>query len=1059
MDIWSWLQEVALLIVVCKISAAGSDFLENIRPKADNPQQLNDFLNNVLDHKSDFYFVKEVARKYQKMKKDTHLMDSLDEIPHSFDYDNGFSRRYKFDNKRHVHHHHKRLKNIGFIQPGFPRNKVHRIRRANFEEQNKEKRTPLEIVMLEKPQQDTIHKRMPVATSIEETEVKREKHIPSNIFVDPEAERLEKRSPKISVESEGETGEINAKGTKITTKEKKEAMDFSNEPVHRTYKSNPKNRVQNDNRNKQSDFYYVDLGNAAEKAMDQDERRKYGWTPERLYYRSDDNRMYPRPFNTKPNEENLDYHYENPSHHSLNDEIAFEKALSYELNPRYEETRGNNNNPAGNNLYSVDEGRPDVIESVHHQLPQGSGRFDYPDREQVSNERFFLNSKNAMHEADSTTAGTTSTTNSFEDSGKNEVKHIGNGFIEITKTKREIEQEGLVDSNEKNAMSFSGENVEEKNKGKTKDQSSIMFKHSLHPLRVRDTDKVEDQSVSETGETSQDETFKSRKLQFIDAQMANLYDQDENYDDMPNRPKRDFLDALGMKNEEDYSEDNPYRDEMNANNTDVNNDTHIHKHTTTGRCEAIKTTTPCPQKEDIKNIKDILEEPKGIAAQKKKKKDKRMQLQKRLTQYEDFDDLLERRIRDTDVETKVFENKDKIYNPHESARNHKNVNFIQMRHERMFPNRAKYSKKEVKKSIPTDHRIHKKEDTDCLATRVTDIPEVTTEGGNCSSKGSDYEKVAHQMDIENEKLAQVVNGRLASKIVSTVFDELKKKSCLKAKFYSGLSRKHVNFAGTIDFDIFKANETEDVSEARLLLDQITKVLNRLVLNQVRRKLCQRLPEELKEYLDVVLNVKNTIETNNFVPNTNQGDFLFTYQDNKDIPFDMNRIQETLTQLQTLLSNYQNLNEECQNRAEPVKEYIEQHVQMLEKVKSCPSHICDKFSETKRDTPTSHELVEKQLESLGLGKNHDFVPNFDVNRMVKNRMQNSGWKTDKKRELGKNGDFKSRQYKKLQLAAQRVREKRENDKKIAELFAGKKNKKRSVKKLDVDFEEPVVYSLG
>ena len=53
------------------------------------------------------------------------------------------------------------------------------------------------------------------------------------------------------------------------------------------------------------------------------------------------------------------------------------------------------------------------------------------------------------------------------------------------------------------------------------------------------------------------------------------------------------------------------------------------------------------------------------------------------------------------------------------------------------------------------------------------------------------------MDMENEKLAQVVNGHLASKIVSKVFNELKQKSALKAKFYSGLSRKHVDFAGTV----------------------------------------------------------------------------------------------------------------------------------------------------------------------------------------------------------------------------------------------------------------------
>lgn len=266
----------------------------------------------------------------------------------------------------------------------------------------------------------------------------------------------------------------------------------------------------------------------------------------------------------------------------------------------------------------------------------------------------------------------------------------------------------------------------------------------------------------------------------------------------------------------------------------------------------------------------------------------------------------------------------------------------------------------------------------------------------------------------------------------------------------------------IDFDIFKTNETEDVDEARLLLDQITKVLNRLVLNQVRRKLCQRLPDELKDYLDILLNVKNNLETTNFVPNTHQGNFLFTYQPKEEPPFDVKKLQDVLTDLDGLLLSYHNMNDDCQNKAAPVKDYIEKHVEMLKQIVSCPSHNCeDKFGETKRDTPQASSilhnvLVQKELESLGLGRRHRFIPNFDINQLVRNKMR-SPWKTDKKRDLLKNSGTKSRQYRKLQLAVDKLREKRENEKKIAELFGDKQ--KKSVKNIEVDYEEPVVYSLG
>lgn len=622
---------------------------------------------------------------------------------------------------------------------------------SRSEEKNEVKRVPVEVIMLREPEKETIHKRVPLDNS---KETKRDKHVPSKIFIEPQAEQIDKRTPEITVETESEKGKI-----KESPKEKKQALDFSSEAVHRTYKSNQKNRIPYEMKN-QNDFYYVDLENAAEKDSGRyDDKRRYGWMPGRQnpYYRLDDGGNYPRP---RPRPHNPNY-YGNPPRHSLSDEVAFEKALTYELDPKFDGPRRGFNNPSGNSLYSVDEGPPDIIESVYPQPPIRSGFQsvgDYPDGQQgMSNERFLVNNNNANKDESSTTESTTTTIVTTDDeNGKKDVKHVGDGFIEITKMKRDKDEEMLVDNNAKNSMSFNNDNAEEKTKEKDKVQSSPLFKHSLHPLKVKDTEHIEKQESEDDEDeddrkkrnSEQDDSFKSRKLQFIDAQMANLYD--ENYEDIPIRPKRDFLDALGMKNEEDYSEDNSYKREMNSNNTDINNDTYIHECTTTPHsCDSTTKTTPCPRKEDLKNIKDILEQPVNSAH--KKKKDKRTQKQKRLSHikdFEDFEDILEttnlKNARDIDkvVESQLLENKDKIYNPEQAPQVNKHSNLLQLRQERMlskWPKEIlKTNKKNVKKSIKLNHKLEKKED-DFMMTRVTDLAEVTppttifADERNCSS--------------------------------------------------------------------------------------------------------------------------------------------------------------------------------------------------------------------------------------------------------------------------------------------------------------------------------------
>lgn len=257
------------------------------------------------------------------------------------------------------------------------------------------------------------------------------------------------------------------------------------------------------------------------------------------------------------------------------------------------------------------------------------------------------------------------------------------------------------------------------------------------------------------------------------------------------------------------------------------------------------------------------------------------------------------------------------------------------------------------------------------------------------------------------------------------------------------------------------------------------MLNKLVWTQVRRKLCQQLSEELKIYLNDLVENRNELEIKPILPNTNQGRFLFTanQQPNKfhkptnniynhistnKSAFNLNILQATLINLENLLLNYYSLNDECKTRAAPVKNFIEKHIQVLRKIVSCSTNNCedrqDKTGEAKRNIPfLQNDLVEEQLKSIGLGSKSLFVPNFDLNNLVKNKLEdnNWNWKSNRKRDVSSK-NYKTHQFKKLEHAAEKLREKRDNELKIAELFGAKK--KRSLDDLDIDYEDPAVYNL-
>ena len=586
---------------------------------------------------------------------------------------------------------------------------------------------------------DMVQKRMPAPIETKAAETHGEKHLPSDIFNEPEGEQLQKRTPEeIIVEPEGEKGEIVVdEDTKKSPKEKKQALDFEQD-VHKTYKGHPGKTMRNEAR-KQGDVYYVDLADEAQKERARYDERRFDYDPRRRGYYVP---RYNRPFMGQPP---MDYpQYGNP-HHSVNDEVAFEKALSYEIDPTYHE-QVNYNNPSGNNLYSVDEGRPDSIQfypqGFYPGRAQGASRYDYPPQDPlaVTNERFYIDADDHMKRletsTDSTTSDGTTTTTKSSDPLKT-VKHVGNGFIEITKTRRDNEEQPLSKKSTQEDLQEDDQPGSKNTFDKSKERSSILAKNSLHPLRIKDTSRDEDDDSFVGSEDIDDEessnsvdkrqdSFQSRQLQFIDYEAPNFYNQEENYEEIPTRPRRDFLDALGMKNEEDYSEDNPYVDDLKVNNTDVHNDTHIKN--VSSPCW--KTTSPKPttshQKQDITKIKQILEEPKEVTTAKCKKKNEEKRPKKSFPEYAFVDDVEDQDEvrRSRGIETKILANKEKIYNAHEDNRK-SNVNHVQVRQDKPLSRWGEEPTKinSLKKYIHNTHKINKKEYNEIA--EVTEMTEMT----------------------------------------------------------------------------------------------------------------------------------------------------------------------------------------------------------------------------------------------------------------------------------------------------------------------------------------------
>lgn len=266
---------------------------------------------------------------------------------------------------------------------------------------------------------------------------------------------------------------------------------------------------------------------------------------------------------------------------------------------------------------------------------------------------------------------------------------------------------------------------------------------------------------------------------------------------------------------------------------------------------------------------------------------------------------------------------------------------------------------------------------------------------------------------------------------------------------------------------------------------MTNIMNKLQHSAT----CQSMPRSLKRYLKILthgakldaLAKTREMEEVEFDENQSQDNFIFQSSSQGD------NFEGKVKILEDLLAKFNKLPEKCKARALPVKEYIENHLGMLNNMLNTMNKGQQKNLKPKKSiqsmshqsVKTEDELIEEQLESLGLGKEHKFKPKFDLNEMVENNKlrkasSNSQSKTTEQSQNVNKRDLKSvsrSKYDKLVDAVRKLRLRREGRKRLAEMYgrsrrdSGDYGQVHYNSKFEGDenmskanFETPLVFSL-
>ncbi|CAH0551970.1 unnamed protein product [Brassicogethes aeneus] len=340
---------------------------------------------------------------------------------------------------------------------------------------------------------------------------------------------------------------------------------------------------------------------------------------------------------------------------------------------------------------------------------------------------------------------------------------------------------------------------------------------------------------------------------------------------------------------------------------------------------------------------------------------------------------------------------------------------------------------------------------------------------------------ATEIDVFDDFL----NGDLSSNILRTVKDNVDNKLTLRKKYHIGPVIHSFNGLCTTQKseDNKHSRQPQEIILAKKLLDSVSKILNAYLTNfnlqtVITQPKCLELSVNLKDFLNNLITVpkcdnpmEKTMEMEEMdTEEPNASPFLFKMQ-NKEVLMEQNKQEEVNKKtavLKQLLSKYEKLPEKCKIRAKPVKEFIIKHLRLLKNVNKPVrsfnepldqpvSFSAESVDEILTENSLMQDPVEQQLESVGLGrKREDFQPNFDLKDIIESRtnLAHPAAAPVAKREAS----IPTKRFLKLYDAVKHLRQRRESEDKIGELYAGKAQKDSRDKLSNVNFESPLVYSL-
>ncbi|XP_017771326.1 PREDICTED: putative leucine-rich repeat-containing protein DDB_G0290503 [Nicrophorus vespilloides] len=382
---------------------------------------------------------------------------------------------------------------------------------------------------------------------------------------------------------------------------------------------------------------------------------------------------------------------------------------------------------------------------------------------------------------------------------------------------------------------------------------------------------------------------------------------------------------------------------------------------------------------------------------------------------------------------------------------------------------------------------------------------------------------------EKERLKTILNGHMINDILTNFDIKLKENGHLFERFSNSIGRQCIKDQVNVIEKRRDEQSKKDIKHAQLMLHQVIVMLNKIVADQVHRRTCLALPPILDSFLGTLATPSISTKSKqisegyplpeihgkkpnskNGKPDEKQGDFLFDHEDDGKPGSPNNEItmKKKIVLIKKLLNKYNNMSDSCQIKVEPVRDYLVEHLSMLEKLskekKTEVDEICTAlpgFEGNCTTTTAGPAAVNHGHKEAGNSTEHaagsSTVTGNETSSTVELTTTGTATTTtttaasphdsnpaarsyynfeypDRFRFLNNDKKILSDRYRKLVEAADSYRRKRQIEKRLVRLFGGggggggesggdadavETREKKEVPDLrDIAFEAPIVYSL-